>query len=110
MSTFIWAPAPGAGYTCRPTVEPAKFGDGYEARVPIGINTQPKKWSLKFAKYPELVLAFLEARNGAEAFNWVDPFGGNGVYVCREWKPVSTGPRSFEVACDFEQVFEQVSA
>ncbi len=109
MATFTWNPAPGASMACKPTVDTTKYGDGYEQRVGIAINSQAEKWSVKFVQYIPEVLAFVKARNGEEAFNWTNPLGVAGVYKCAEWKVNHVGGNVFDLSCDFEQVFEVVS-
>jgi phage-related protein len=107
--TFTYKPAAGAAYSCKPTVLPIKFGDGYETRVPLGLNNKPKKWTLKFASNVAVAaLAFMDARGGSEAFYWTDPMGVLGLYVCREWNADYVGPGAFELSAAFEQVFSEV--
>jgi phage-related protein len=87
-------------------VESVKFGDGYEQRVSLGINTRPRKWSLTFTLDTAAVLDFLETANGVDSFNWTDPFGVSGKYICRNWKTEHKGGRIHTLSADFEQVFD----
>lgn len=108
-TTFSWFPDAGAKLAEKPTVKTAKFGDGYSQRTTMGINSKPMSWSVKFTKTRSiglLILAFLRARNGTEAFNWTNPLNEAGVYICREWDLVSNTPEVTEVSAVFEQVFE----
>lgn len=105
--TFAWNPDLGSTMSKKPHVQVTRFGDGYENRVAIGLNSNPELWSLKFtaSKADAVpVLAFLEARNGVESFWWVTPYGRTIVCVCREWKTENGVIRT--VGMDFEQVFE----
>ena len=104
METFTWKPAPGASLTMKPTVEVAKYGDGYEQRVATMINSQLNKWTLKFPTMASVVVSFLKARGGVEAFMWTDPTGVTSMYVCREWKLDHIAADIYAVACDFEEV------
>jgi phage-related protein len=106
MATFTYIPAPGASLAEKPAVEVAKYGEGYEQRVMFSINSQMNKWTLKFTQYVPEVLAFLRERNGVDSFNWTDPMGVDGVYVCREWKANHLGATYYDISCDFEQVPE----
>ena len=111
MATFTWTPDFGASAEYKPRVRVAKFGDGYEQRVGDGINTGQDTWNLRFSVRSDLetgaILAFLETRASAEAFDWTPP-GGIGPIrvVCREWN------RSFDrndqntVSTKFELVYE----
>jgi len=108
-TTFTWLPDVGSTQNRKPNVLPAKYGDGYEQRVAVGINSNPRKWSVKLSKNAieaKEILDFLAARNGVESFNWADPMGAIGTYVCREWKSIQSNPGVYEVSGDFEQVFE----
>ena len=39
--TFSWYPDASSQQSCKPAVQVTKFGDGYETRVAVGINTMP---------------------------------------------------------------------
>jgi phage-related protein len=106
---FTWNPDLGARRISKPSVKPTKFGDGYEVRVPIGINTSPAKWMLRFTRnYAEasLIFAFLETQAATTAFTWTDTYNVTAVYVCREWDMAQTMFGVFELNCVFDQVFE----
>lgn len=104
MDTFAWKPAPGASLALKPTVEVAKFGEGYEQRVGIGINSQMDKWSLKFTTNVLDIHSFLKSKNGEFAFLWTNPVGVTSSYVCREWKLSHIAGSIFDLSADFEQV------
>jgi len=106
---FTWYPDSGSSMSIEPLVEQTKFGDGYELRIPKGINYMPESWDLRFTGVEVesgAILAFLKAHGGAQAFEWVNPNGDLGVYVCREWKAVRLKGGAMEISCKFEQVFE----
>ena len=107
---FTWSPDLGAQRSVKPNVMQTKFGDGYELRVPIGINSKPKTWGVTFTRdviTASAILDFLDARGGSEAFTWVDPMNVNSTYVCREWSSSQSDPGIYVVSATFEQVFEQ---
>jgi len=111
FQTFGWSPDKGARQKIAPNVKRTKFGDGYELRVPVGVNTKPKNWSVTFtrpAATAEAILDFLSARAGVEPFTWVDPMGKTGTYVCREWESgqMTEGFGVYQISGTFEQVFE----
>lgn len=106
MERFTWLPAPGARCSEKPTVDPIKFGDGYEQRVGRGINADPCKWALKFTRYVPEVLAFLKRHGGRTSFIWTDPLGVSSVFICREWSVGHLGGNVFDLTCEFEEVFE----
>ena len=107
--TFTWYPDADSTSSCKPTVDVTKFGDGYELRVPNGLNHLPMKWSLSFTREAVEageILAFLRERGGSKAFNWTTPNEETGVYVCREWQHRQMKGGTLQITCDFEQVFE----
>lgn len=109
MQTFSWYPDVGSQQDCKPNVAATKFGDGYESRAAIGINSAAMKWTVKFdraAPESKQVLAFLRARGGVEAFNWTNPLNEPGKYVCREWRTEQQAHGIMVVSCTFDQVFE----
>lgn len=57
----------------------AKYGDGYEQRMAIGMNSKHDKWevqvnNLSFEQY-ETMMAFWNAHGRVIAFEWVPPNG-----------------------------------
>lgn len=108
MPVFTWFPDRGSQHSAKPNVNVTKFGDGYEVRVPVGINNQPMKWTLTFDRTRDealAILAFLRQQGAVQAFQWTNPLQEQGVYVCRSWKSDQQGG-SIRITCDFEQVFE----
>lgn len=93
----------------KPLVEQTRFGDGYELRVPKGINFKPESWDLRFTNTEtesKAILAFLDLHGGVDAFDWLNPNEVAGVYVCREWSVTRMKGGAMEISCKFEQVFE----
>lgn len=110
MPTFAWIATYGSRQTTKPRVEVVKFGDGYESRTPIGLNSLPRSWDLTFENRPnstaDAIEDFLKDRGAVEAFNWVPPYGAAGRWVCREWSSTPTSQNTRSVTCTFEEVFE----
>lgn len=105
---FAWVPSYGSSATTRPNVAAAKFGDGYESRVAVGLNTRRRKWDVSFNRSnstADQIEAFLEARNAVESFDWTPPSGLPGKWICREWTTTPTGPNTRSVQATFEEVF-----
>jgi len=108
MSTFTWPPSYNSSITEQPAVNSATFGDGYSQDVADGINNLKKMWSLQFNNIKPTdavnIRAFLKALGGTTAFDWTDPDGETGRYLCRAW------PRSFPTGAlqNFTLTFEQV--
>lgn len=110
MTTFVWVATYGSKETIKPNVVVTQFGDGYESRTPVGMNTQRRKWDLNFDNRPnataDAIESFLKARGAVEAFDWTPPYGGAGKWVCREWSSAPTSPNTRSVTATFEEVFE----
>lgn len=110
MATFTWAPDFGATLDRSPKVKTAKFGDGYEQRVADGINNNPRNWPLTFSARTNTeagqIMTFLDARAGVEAFDWTDPDGVAGKFVCRKYSKTLSKYGINNVSATFEQVFE----
>lgn len=107
MSTFTDTPG-SASLTTKPRVRTAPFGDGYEQRLADGINNAPRSWSLVFNRptaEADVILAFFEARNGAEAFDWTPPYGAAGKFVARDWSVQLIGPVAKSISATFDEVF-----
>lgn len=108
---FQWWPTIGSQLSSKPRVTVTKFGDGYEARVPVAININPESWTLTIDADRTTVLAakaFLDQQTGVTAFTWsTHPFGNTtALFVCREWS-VSSERGYLILKATFEQVFEQ---
>lgn len=108
-TTFTYSPDYGAQMTQKPRVLTAQFGDGYQQRVADGINTAPRTWRLAFNSRTNAeiapILAFLQARGGVESFNWTDPDGVAGVYLCSEWQRTAARYGVNDLSCTFVQVY-----
>ena len=106
--TFTWFPTFGSQRTVKNNVKKTVFGDGYEARIPIGLNSQAEEWRLTFEATREKskeITDFLDARGGVEAFDWVTPRLKSGVFVCDEYtEKIESG--YVVIDATFRQVFE----
>lgn len=105
---FIWIPSYGSAVSTKPNVKVVKFGDGYEQRVAVGLNTALRKWEVTFAsranETADTIEAFFEARGALEWFNWTPPHGAAGQWVCREWAAQKTGPLTRTVTATFDEI------
>lgn len=110
MSVFTWTPSFEATEASRPRVRKFEAGDGYEHRIRFGLNNDPKEWNLTFAERSDVereeILAFLEARNGVESFDWTTPRGITGKFKCEEWQDTLRACNFNTIQATFKQVFE----
>jgi phage-related protein len=110
-STGGTTPDFGAQKQSQPIVNSVKFGDGYEQRVTIGINQNPKKWDLTWSAKSNsdaaAIEAFFDARGGVENFTWT-PLGSATAYkwICRSWSRQLEYADINTITATFEQVFE----
>jgi phage-related protein len=102
-------PVFGSAGDKKPNVTVTKFGEGYELRVPEGINTNPAKWTVQFEDTRANIAtldAFLSTQGAVTPFIWTAPDSTTITVVCRAWKPVYN--QGYGVLTGlFEQVFEQ---
>jgi phage-related protein len=111
MATFPdYKPRVGASKSSAPAVRTTKFGDGYEQRVRFGLAQDPKEWTLEWNVTEEVsdeIETFLEARAGAESFDWTPPDTSTSYkWVCSQWQKAIDEPFRAVIRATFRQVFE----
>ena len=110
MATFTYTPSFSADLKEQPQVRRVQFGDGYEQRLTYGLHTQPKTWSLQFSNRDNTerdnILLFLRARGGQESFDWTDPNGYSGKWVCESWDTSQVSYNFNNISATFREVFE----
>jgi phage-related protein len=85
MATFTALPDYSVSIDLVPKVLKAQFGDGYEQRLPDGLNNMLEQWSCTFKRNTDEAKAiynFLKVRQGVESFNWTTPDEVTKVFVC----------------------------
>lgn len=104
-------PTYGTTKISQPKVRVIQFGDGYEQRVSLGINNNPKTYDLTFnvsEADSDTIEAFLDARAAdAQSFTFTPPNEADiGNFVCDQWsKSMITNGRAV-ITATFRQVFE----
>jgi phage-related protein len=103
-------PTYGAQKISQPRVRIAQFGSGYSQRSTFGLNQNPKMWNLTWnvsEADADTIEAFLDARGGAEAFEWT-PLDEATEYkwICRQWEKTIPYVGRATITATFEQVFE----
>lgn len=110
MATFSYTATYGASVEESPRVRVVNFGDGYEQRLSYGINTSPRKWNLSFKARDNTdanaIIAFFQARNAVENFDWTPPYGSAAKWVCRQWSRSVVSNGISDISATFEEVFE----
>lgn len=113
MATFPteYSPEYGAQVETKHSVMRAQFGDGYIQRVPDGINSKRRVWSLNY-KYKtadiDIIEDFINDTLGAEAFIWTPPRGPIGRWELKDGSMSRTVSNyGYEdLSVTFSEVFE----
>ena len=88
MRSFTFVPDFPASESSEPRASRTAF-PSYEQRTTFGINPLQDTWDVSFsartAANRDDIYAFLEARRGAEPFEWTTPFNESGAFVCTSW-------------------------
>lgn len=110
MARFIWGHT-GCTETDAPRVRVVRFGDGYEQRMPAGLNHQLRQWTVRFDRCDpvigDAIVKFLRERAGAEAFEWTTNRDEPVLVVCETWQPEdlrSRGVRYVNLSATFREV------
>jgi phage-related protein len=111
MATFpSIAPTYGAQKSSQPAVRKVQFGDGYSQRLTVGLNQNPKSWSLTWEvseANADTIENFLDARGGAESFDWTPPDTATSYkWICGEWNKTIPYLNRATITATFTQVFE----
>ena len=89
MQVFPYLPSFPLSESSQPRASRTAF-PSYEQRSTFGINPLQDTWDLSFsarsASDRNDIYAFLEARKGAEPFEWTTPFNETGSFVCTSWE------------------------
>lgn len=109
---FTWYPDEGANESIKPDVTITKFGDGYEQRTARGINADITQWTMTFTgssasgKDVLNIRTFLKSMGAVTSFQWTNPFGELGIYVCREYSFARLSAKIAQVSVKFDRVYE----
>ena len=112
MATFpITNPSYNTRITNKPTINIAKFGDGYEQRLTEGLNQNPLTVNLVFdvtQGEADSAISFLDARivDGA-SFDYVLPNESTARnFVCHSYPRTIPFLNRVRLTCVFREVFE----
>lgn len=89
----------------------ATFGDGYTQRTPDGLNVEIESWEMQWDTLTkserDLIVNFLDARMGVEAFSFTMP--GEDVakkWVCRRYNAMPRTHSVYALTATFERVYD----
>nr|BAR24432.1 phage minor tail protein L [uncultured Mediterranean phage uvMED] len=112
MATFpSITPTYGLQKTSAPTVRTVRFGDGYEQRTSLGLNQNPKSYSLTFnvsETDADTIETFLDARAADSAsFDFTPPGeSSSSKFVCEQWDKSIPYLNRATIQATFREVFE----
>ena len=113
MATFpSITPAYGASQQNSPKTRVSQMGDGYELRVVVGLNQNPKEWRLRWQNIKETdadtISTFLDNRaSDGASFDWTPPDTTTSYKcVCDSWTKSIPYLITATISATFRQVFE----
>tara|TARA_Y100000401_G_C8138935_1_gene133900 strand:- start:140 stop:484 length:345 start_codon:yes stop_codon:yes gene_type:complete len=113
MATFpSITPSYGANQQNNPKTRVSSMGDGYEIRVNVGLNQNPKQWALRWQNISETdadtISAFLDNRaSDGASFDWTPPDTTTSYkWVCASWTKSIPYLNRATISATFRQVFE----
>ena len=97
--------------TSAPSVRTVRFGDGYEQRTSLGLNQNPKRYSLTFEVSEtdaDTIETFLDARAADNAsFDFTPPGEtSSSKFVCERWSKRIPYVNRATIQVSFREVFE----
>lgn len=104
-------PTYGVQKRSRPNVRTVRFGDGYEQRLTVGLNQNPKTFQLTFEVSEtdaDTIETFLDARADDNAsFDFTPPGeASSSKFVCESWSKSIPFLDRATINVTFRQVFE----
>ena len=112
MPTFpSISPGYGVQKSSSPKVRRVQYGDGYTSFLKYGLNQDLKTWNVRFSNLSETdsdtLETFLEARGGAESFDWTPP-GESAAkkFICPSWNKQIPYLNRATISAFFEEVVD----
>ena len=112
MATFpSITPTYGLQKSSSPVVRTVRFGDGYEQRTSLGLNQNPKVYTLTFEVSEtdsDTIETFLDARAADNAsFDFTPPGeASSSKFVCEKWSKSIPYLNRASIQATFREVFE----
>lgn len=115
LPNFFWKPSYNSIVNSEPKVVKVQFGNGYQQRIPDGLNTSLVEFNLTFENRSELetvsILHFLKQRNGQESFIYNLPTiyskssdNLSTRFICPEWGSSYISYNNYTIDCKFIEV------
>jgi phage-related protein len=106
---FIWKPSYNSPADHSPKVRSIQFADGYEQRIPDGLNNNLLILNLTFElrDLPEAaaILHFLHTRKGSESFVFTPPapYAERKKFICKDWSHNEVFFNNHSIRAKFEE-------
>lgn len=112
---FWWKSSYNARIDNKPRIRYNQFGNGYQQRIPDGLNTNLVEFNLVFENRTELetvsILHFLRQRNGQEGFVYNIPTiyskssdNLTTKFICPDWTSSYVSYNNYNIDCKFVEV------
>jgi phage-related protein len=117
IPNFFWKPSYNSKIENKPRIRYNQFGNGYQQRIPDGLNTSLVEFNVGFENRSELetvsILHFLQQRNGQESFIYNIPTifskslnNLNTRFICPDWTSSYVSYNNYNIECKFVEVPE----
>tara|TARA_Y100000310_G_C20648698_1_gene798147 strand:- start:1563 stop:2105 length:543 start_codon:yes stop_codon:yes gene_type:complete len=106
---FFWAPSYNLAMQQEPRVLSIAFGDGYEQRLPDGINNDLLQFSLTFDKRSTeetaAIIHFFSSKKGVKPFFFraPHPYGITKKFICKNWSSTLVFEDHYTIAATFTE-------
>jgi phage-related protein len=115
LPNFWWKPSYNSRVENKPRIRYNQFGNGYQQRIPDGLNTSLVEFNIGFENRSELetvsILHFLQQRNGQESFIYNIPTifskslnNLNTRFICPDWTSSYVSYNNYNIECKFVEV------
>jgi phage-related protein len=113
LPNFFWQPSYQSSVKIEPRVKKIQFGNGYQQRIPDGINSELKNLNLTFENRSEIetvsILHFLEERGGQQSFVYNVPTiyakpSSISKFIAPNWETNYNFYNNYSIKTVFEEV------
>jgi phage-related protein len=108
-TAFTWIPDFTTSRNLDSKARRSEYGDGYGQSVTFGINAETEKWSLVLNNLTnsqrDAIRAFLRGAARTPSFEWQNPLGETGDYICDAWTTTFNKFNNSSIRADFTRVY-----
>lgn len=108
-TAFTWLPDFTTSRNLDSKSRRSEYGDGYGQSVTFGINAAAEKWSLVLNNLTntqrDAIRAFLRGAARTPSFEWQNPLGDTGDYICDAWTTTFNKFNNSSIRAEFTRVY-----